>query len=57
MWDYRSVSKVYDEWFVDEEKVRKIVGLLERFVVMFFNVREVCNRYGIIFCKFKKKIC
>ena len=26
---HRSVSKVNDEWFADEEKVRKTVGLLE----------------------------
>nr|CAD1822998.1 unnamed protein product [Ananas comosus var. bracteatus] len=25
-----SVSKVHDEWFADEEKVRKAVGLLEQ---------------------------
>lgn len=27
--NHRSVSKVNDEWFADEEKVRKAVGLLE----------------------------
>lgn len=36
-----SVSKVHDEWFADEEKVRKTVGLLERPVVMFPNAREM----------------
>ncbi|PSR98134.1 E3 ubiquitin-protein like [Actinidia chinensis var. chinensis] len=35
-----SVSKVHDEWFADEEKVRKAVGLLEK-PVAFPDVREV----------------
>ncbi|KAJ4721664.1 RBR-type E3 ubiquitin transferase [Melia azedarach] len=30
-----SVSKVHDEWFADEERVRKTVGLLEKPVVKF----------------------
>ncbi|KAK6915781.1 Ariadne domain [Dillenia turbinata] len=36
-----SVSKVHDEWFADEEKVRRIVGLLESPVVHVPNAREV----------------
>ncbi|XP_057962909.1 probable E3 ubiquitin-protein ligase ARI8 isoform X2 [Malania oleifera] len=36
-----SVSKVHDEWFADEEKVRKAVGLLENPVVEFPNAREL----------------
>ncbi|KNA05953.1 hypothetical protein SOVF_185600 isoform B [Spinacia oleracea] len=36
-----SVSKVNDEWFADEEKVRNTVGLLERPVVEFPNAREM----------------
>ncbi|XP_044482540.1 probable E3 ubiquitin-protein ligase ARI8 isoform X2 [Mangifera indica] len=36
-----SVSKVYDEWFADEEKVRKSVGLLEKPVVEFPNAKEL----------------
>ncbi|XP_034691585.1 probable E3 ubiquitin-protein ligase ARI8 isoform X1 [Vitis riparia] len=38
---YWSVSKVHDEWFADEEKVRKAVGLLEKPVVQFPNAREL----------------
>lgn len=37
----RSVSKVHDEWFADEEKVRKAVGFLERPVVEYPNASEV----------------
>ena len=40
-WTYRSVSKVNDEWFADEEKVRGSVGLLEKPVVPFPDGREV----------------
>lgn len=40
-WTYRSVSKVHDEWFADEEKVRRSVGLLEKPVVPFPDGREV----------------
>lgn len=29
MCHFRSVSKVHDEWFADEERVRRTVGLLE----------------------------
>ncbi|KAK9287938.1 hypothetical protein L1049_016383 [Liquidambar formosana] len=36
-----SVSKVHDEWFADEDRVRKIVGLLERPVVQFPTAREL----------------
>ncbi|KAJ9176073.1 hypothetical protein P3X46_011423 [Hevea brasiliensis] len=36
-----SVSKVNDEWFADEEKVRRVVGLLEKPVVEFPDGREV----------------
>lgn len=36
-----SVSKVNDEWFADEEKVRKAVGLWERPPVEFANAREM----------------
>jgi ariadne-1 len=36
-----SVSKVHDEWFADEEKVRKAVGLLEKPVVKFPDGKEM----------------
>ncbi|KAK8514594.1 hypothetical protein V6N13_103244 [Hibiscus sabdariffa] len=36
-----SVSKVHDEWFADEEKVRRSVGLLEKSVVPFPDGREM----------------
>ncbi|KAJ9169235.1 hypothetical protein P3X46_017447 [Hevea brasiliensis] len=36
-----SVSKVHDEWFADEEKVRRVVGLLERPVVQFPDGTEM----------------
>ncbi|XVF07047.1 hypothetical protein REPUB_Repub06bG0103300 [Reevesia pubescens] len=36
-----SVSKVHDEWFADEEKVRRSVGLLEKPVVPFPNGGEI----------------
>ncbi|WCJ38898.1 RING/U-box superfamily protein [Euphorbia peplus] len=36
-----SVSKVHDEWFANEEKVRKAVGLLEKQVVQFPDGREM----------------
>ena len=32
---------MHDEWFADEVKVRKAVGLLEKPVVQFPNCREV----------------
>ena len=37
----RSVSKVHDEWFADEEKVRKEVGVLDKPVIEYLNAREV----------------
>jgi ariadne-1 len=37
---HRSVSKVHDEWFADEERVRKVVGFLEKRIEM-PNDREV----------------
>ncbi|KAL9233527.1 hypothetical protein vseg_008512 [Gypsophila vaccaria] len=45
-----SVSKVHDEWFVDEEKVRRAVGLLERPIVRTSNAREMTC--GICFDNF-----
>lgn len=39
----RNVSKVHDEWFADEEKVRRTVGLLEKPVIDCRNVKEVSN--------------
>ncbi|CAL1370448.1 unnamed protein product [Linum trigynum] len=36
-----SVSKVHDEWFADEARVRKAVGLLEALVVPFPDGREM----------------
>ncbi|KAF2300190.1 hypothetical protein GH714_010567 [Hevea brasiliensis] len=36
-----SISKVHDEWFADEEAVRKSVGLLDTPVVQFSNAREL----------------
>lgn len=39
----RSVSKVHEAWFADEERVRKMVGLLEELVVWFPNAREVSH--------------
>lgn len=39
----RSVSKVHDEWFADEEKVRRAVGLLEKPVLQSSNELEVSN--------------
>lgn len=38
----RSVSRVNDAWFADEDGVRKSVGLLDKPVVEFFNANEVC---------------
>ncbi|KAK9673513.1 hypothetical protein RND81_12G172000 [Saponaria officinalis] len=49
-----SVSKVHDEWFADEEKVRRIVGLLERPVVGFSNAREMTC--GICFEDFPRSM-
>ncbi|CAN6580432.1 hypothetical protein TB2_031387 [Malus domestica] len=36
-----SVTKVYEAWFSDEDKVRKTVGLLKKPVVQFPNSREL----------------
>ncbi|XP_062002261.1 probable E3 ubiquitin-protein ligase ARI8 [Rosa rugosa] len=36
-----SVSKVHDEWFADEEKVRKTVGLPEKPVIEYRNAKEL----------------
>lgn len=36
---------MHDEWFADEEKVRRAVGLLERPVVEFPNAREVSSPF------------
>lgn len=36
---------MHDEWFADEEKVRKVVGLLEKPVVQFPNAREVRTHF------------
>ena len=37
----RSISKVHDAWFSDEDAVRISVGLLDKQVVQFSNAREV----------------
>ncbi|CAB4316132.1 unnamed protein product [Prunus armeniaca] len=42
-----SVSKVHDEWFADEEKVRRAVGLPEKPVVDYPNAQE--HNCGICF--------
>ncbi|VVA13151.1 PREDICTED: probable E3 [Prunus dulcis] len=42
-----SVSKVHDEWFADEEKVRRSVGLPEKPVVDYPNAQE--HNCGICF--------
>lgn len=40
---------MHDEWFADEEKVRKSVGLLEKPVVEFPNAKEVsCQHISLI---------
>ncbi|KAG6741370.1 hypothetical protein POTOM_054604 [Populus tomentosa] len=38
---YRSISKVHDAWFSDEDAVRISVGLLDKQVVQFSNAREL----------------
>ncbi|KAL0865433.1 hypothetical protein Bca101_044551 [Brassica carinata] len=48
-----SVSKVHDEWFADEERVRKAVGLLERPVVSTPDGRELTC--GICFEPFQSE--
>lgn len=49
----RSVSKVNDEWFADEEKVRRLVGLLE-YPVPLPDAKEVIfpswNYVAFCFC-------
>nr|XP_016470862.1 PREDICTED: probable E3 ubiquitin-protein ligase ARI7 [Nicotiana tabacum]XP_016470863.1 PREDICTED: probable E3 ubiquitin-protein ligase ARI7 [Nicotiana tabacum] len=45
-----SVNKVHEEWFADEERVRKSVGLLERPVIHLSKVKEVAC--GICFDNF-----
>ncbi|KAG4979624.1 hypothetical protein JHK85_033582 [Glycine max] len=45
-WCCRSVSRVHDAWFADEERVRKAVGLLEKPIVQHPNTREV--RHGFL---------
>ncbi|GMN27634.1 hypothetical protein TIFTF001_041059 [Ficus carica] len=47
-----SVSKVHEAWFADEERVRKMVGLLEELVVWFPNARELTC--GICFESFPR---
>ena len=37
----RSISKVHDAWFSDEDAVRISVGLLDNQVVQFSNAQEV----------------
>lgn len=46
---HRSVSKVNDEWFADEEKVRKTVGLLENDTPL-PDDKEVTTRYESLLC-------
>lgn len=55
----RSVTKVHDEWFADETRVRKLVGLLEEPVVHASNAREVGNVdiYIFIFNLASYEIC
>lgn len=43
----RNVGKVHDEWFADEDKVRRVVGLLEKPVVKFPNGEEVSSQFPI----------
>lgn len=42
---FRDISKLNDEWFSDEEKVRGIVGLLMN-GTDFHNSRKVCTNIG-----------
>lgn len=41
MCHFRIVGKVHDEWFADEERVRRTVGILEGPVVPTPDGREV----------------
>lgn len=43
---------MHDEWFADEEKVRRSVGLLEKPVVEYPNAREVCSSFSTMLLKF-----
>lgn len=45
---------MHDEWFADEEKVRRSVGLLEKPVVEYPNAREVCSSFSTMLLKFWK---
>jgi hypothetical protein len=45
---FRNVTKVHDEWFANEESVRKKVGLLEK-PVEIPNLREVSIHHIIKF--------
>ncbi|KAL2530079.1 putative E3 ubiquitin-protein ligase [Forsythia ovata] len=49
-----SVNNVHEEWFADEGRVRKAVGLLEKPVVRFLNSKEVTC--GICFDKYSPEM-
>lgn len=40
---FRNVSQLHDEWFADEERVRRSVGLLSKSVILFPNDSEVSS--------------
>lgn len=42
---YRNVNDVHEQWFADEGRVRKSVGLFEKPVVQYLNAREVSIRF------------
>lgn len=44
---------MHDEWFADEERVRKAVGLLEKRAVQFPDGEEVSSQHRILICVFK----
>jgi hypothetical protein len=48
---------VHDEWFADEEKVRRAVGLLERPAVEYPNAREVSSPYFTTVIEFFSTFC
>ncbi|CAI9761651.1 unnamed protein product [Fraxinus pennsylvanica] len=51
-----SVNDVHEEWFSDEERVRKAVGILEKPLVQFSNAKEVTC--GICFENYSlERIC
>lgn len=50
IWWCRSVSKVHDAWFADEDLVRKTVGLLEKPVFQNPNPREVWELDFLVSC-------